>query len=386
MAPASHGEYTFEKNLPRTEYKARMPTVLTVEDNPTTRAILASALRDRGHHVFEAEHGKAALNILKSTEIELVLLDIHMPVMDGPELLSELRKIQPELPVVLLSGKRDINRIKACMDLGAVQYLHKPVDINVLHEVITDIAGTGNTEAVTAHWGTMMLISSDESSCVKLRELLPQPVKIEIAPSMRTATEASARHRFRTIIIDDAFGDGAAETAKVIRANQAEAIVFALYKENHPQAPEQAWSDGFDGFLTKPLKSEPIDYLLGLIGYYHFELECILDVDEGLLTPLPYDNFHATLERYYSHLAEKIGLILQELSNEGYEAVILDCSELPESPLRLILAQTAIEYCAEVDLDIRLVGDKDMWKAVQNASGGITVQVFSSVDEALDED
>ena len=363
-----------------------MPNVLTVEDNPTTRAILASALRDRGHEVFEAEHGKAALDILQDNEIEIILLDIHMPVMDGPELLSELRQSRPELPVVLLSGKRDINRIKACMDLGAVQYLHKPVDINVLHEVITDIAGSGNTEAVSAHWETMMLVSGDETASTKLRELLPQPIKIEFATSMRTAAEASARHRFRTIIVDDDFENGAAKAAALIRENQAEAIIFALYAENHPQPAEQAWADGFDGFLQKPVQVDAIDYLLGLIGYYHFELEDILDVDEGLLTPLPYDGFHATIERYYSHLAEKIGLILQDLSNEGYEDVVLDCSELPDSPLRLILAQTAIEYCAEEDLGIRLVGGKDMWKAVQNASSGVTVQIFGSVDEALDED
>ena len=363
-----------------------MPNVLTVEDNPTTRAILSSALRDRGHEVFEAEHGKAALDILAENEVEIILLDIHMPVMDGPELLSELRRSRPELPVVLLSGKRDINRIKACMDLGAVQYLHKPVDINVLHEVITDIAGAGNTEAVSAHWGTMMLVSTDEAASTKLRELLPQPIKIEFATSIRTATEASARHRFRTIIVDDEFENGAPETAALVRENQAEAIVFALYPESQPQPAEQAWSDGFDGFLSKPIETGAIDYLLGLIGYYHFELEDILDVDEGLLTPLPYDGFHATVERYYSHLAEKIGLILQDLSNEGYEDVVLDCSELPESPLRLILAQTAIEYCAEEDLGIRLVGGKDMWKAVQNSSSGVTVQIFGSVDEALDED
>ncbi len=363
-----------------------MPKVLTVEDNPTTRAILASALRDRGHEVLEAEHGKAAIDILKDNEIEIILLDIHMPVMDGPELLSELKRAHPEIPVVLLSGKRDLNRIKACMDLGAIQYLHKPVDINVLHEVVTDIAGAGNTEAVSAHWGTMLVVSEDEVTSSRIRELLPQPIKIEFASSMRLAAEASARHRFRTIIIDNTFDQGARETAKIIRENQAEAIIFALYEENHPEPAEEAWTDGFEGFLSKPVTPEPIDYLLGLIGYYHFELECILDVDEGLLTPLPYDGFHATLERYYSHLAEKIGLVLQELSIEGYEDVILDCSELPESPLRLILAQTAIEYCSEEDLGIRLVGDRDMWKAVQEATSGVTVQIFSSVDEALDEE
>ena len=121
-------------------------------------------------------------------------------------------------------------------------------------------------------------------------------------------------------------------TSRIIRENQAEAIIFALYPEDRAEPAEQAWNDGFEGFLSKPIQPEPIDYLLGLIGYYHFELECILDVDEGLLTPLPYDGFHATIERYYSHLAEKIGLVLQELSDEGYEDVILDCSELPESP------------------------------------------------------
>lgn len=365
---------------------ARMANVLTVEDNPTTRAIIAAALRERGHIVFEAENGKVALTILPKQKIDLVLLDIHMPVMDGPTMLIEMRKTQPKLPVVLLSGKRDMDRIKDCMDLGALQYLHKPVDINVLHEVITDIAGEGNTEAVSAHWGTMMLVSPDDAARGRMEEFMPSPITLELCPNMRSATEASARHRLRTIIVDEACPGGAAKTMENLRQNQAEAVFIALYPGNFPEPAETAWSDGFDGFLSKPLTLEPVEYLLALVGFYHFELESILDVDEGFLTPLPYDGFHASVDRYYSHLAEKVGLCLQDLGEEGYEEVILDCSELPDSPLRLTLAQTAIAYCAELDIAIRLVGDKEMWKAAQGASSGAVVQVFNSVDEALDED
>ena len=75
-----------------------MPNVLTVEDNPTTRAILASALRDRGHEVLEAEHGKAALDILTSNEVEIILLDIHMPVMDGPKCFPNSNTRIPRFP------------------------------------------------------------------------------------------------------------------------------------------------------------------------------------------------------------------------------------------------------------------------------------------------
>ena len=58
-----------------------------------------------------------------------------------------------------------------------------------------------------------MVVSEDENACNKIRDLLPQPIKIEFASSMRTVAEASARHRFRTIIVDDSFEGGAANFA-----------------------------------------------------------------------------------------------------------------------------------------------------------------------------
>jgi two-component system, cell cycle sensor histidine kinase and response regulator CckA len=82
-------------------------TILIVDDNPRDRAFLVEALQDEGYLTLEAENGKQALEIFQrnSDLIDLVLTDIVMPVMDGVELLCQLRQFAPHTKVLLLSGQ-----------------------------------------------------------------------------------------------------------------------------------------------------------------------------------------------------------------------------------------------------------------------------------------
>ena len=85
-------------------HPCRPPAILLCDDSPTERMALAHYLRRQGYDVFEAEGGEAALQFLKSHEVDLVLLDLQMPRISGFDVLSYLQEHRGALPVILLSG------------------------------------------------------------------------------------------------------------------------------------------------------------------------------------------------------------------------------------------------------------------------------------------
>lgn len=105
-------------------------TILVVEDSRTVRRMLANALREMGHTVLEAADGLQAVEQLRACDVDLVLLDIVMPGMNGFEVLECMRgdKGLCHLPVIVISTFNEVSGVIRCMELGAEDYLLKPVD------------------------------------------------------------------------------------------------------------------------------------------------------------------------------------------------------------------------------------------------------------------
>jgi adenylate cyclase len=105
-------------------------TLLVVDDDAVSRAVLANLLEDQGHTVRVAKSGPEGLAALRAGGIDLVLLDLLMPGMDGHEVVQEV-KADPALraiPVVIISSVEDMASIVKCVKLGADDYLFKPFD------------------------------------------------------------------------------------------------------------------------------------------------------------------------------------------------------------------------------------------------------------------
>jgi DNA-binding response OmpR family regulator len=104
-------------------------TVLVVDDDPDIRESIEELLRSDGLDAAVAGHGEEALLVLARQHIDLVLLDLMMPVMDGRQLVEELRHRGIDVPVVLLSAGRDLRRVARELDLPAIE---KPFDLEEL--------------------------------------------------------------------------------------------------------------------------------------------------------------------------------------------------------------------------------------------------------------
>src|SRR5574342_51891 len=104
--------------------------LLVVDDNKVNRILLARGLEAQGHNVETAENGKQALEKLRANSFDLVLLDIEMPEMNGYQVL-EVCIEDPELrdiTIIMTSSLDEIDSVVKCIELGAEDYLNKPVN------------------------------------------------------------------------------------------------------------------------------------------------------------------------------------------------------------------------------------------------------------------
>ncbi|MDD3618796.1 MAG: sigma-54 dependent transcriptional regulator [Desulfobulbaceae bacterium] len=103
-----------------------MYTILVVDDEPNYQVVLAEILRDEGFEVYTANSGDQGLPIVQSTDLDLVISDIKMPGMDGIQFLENIKKINRELPVILITAYAEVEMAVEAMRLGAFNYIAKP--------------------------------------------------------------------------------------------------------------------------------------------------------------------------------------------------------------------------------------------------------------------
>lgn len=111
-----------------------MPRILIIEDEASIRRVLNKILTEESdaYTVEDAEDGALGLEKIKANDYDLVICDIKMPKMDGIELLDAVKKIKPEIPIVMISGHGDMETAIYAMKLGAFDYISKPPDLNRL--------------------------------------------------------------------------------------------------------------------------------------------------------------------------------------------------------------------------------------------------------------
>lgn len=106
--------------------------ILIVEDEPPIRRFLRTALAAQDYRVEEAADGEAALDFLKRIPVELIVLDLGLPGMDGLEVVRRLRAQGDDTPIVILSSRDDEAGKVAALDMGADDYIAKPFGMEEL--------------------------------------------------------------------------------------------------------------------------------------------------------------------------------------------------------------------------------------------------------------
>lgn len=110
--------------------------ILAVDDEPHMRRLLEISLRQAGYQPVVAENGRAALDLLRADNIDLVVSDLHMPVMDGLKLLEAMRQENIDIPVIIVTAQGEIASAVKAMKLGAADYILRPFDLETLEVAI----------------------------------------------------------------------------------------------------------------------------------------------------------------------------------------------------------------------------------------------------------
>lgn len=105
------------------------PTVLVVDDEKAHRLMLRAHLEDAGYQVLEAADGEMALQLSGAQPVDLVLMDVIMPRMDGMSLLPQIKAMMPEVPVLMMTAYGSIESAVSALKAGAADYLTKPLDV-----------------------------------------------------------------------------------------------------------------------------------------------------------------------------------------------------------------------------------------------------------------
>ena len=118
--------------------KRKKLTVLLVDDEDPLREALSRQLSVRGFHVLSAANGEDALKIVHNNTIDVTILDQKMPGMDGTQTFNEIKKIDPSIQIIMLTGHATVGTALDIMKQGAFDYIMKPMNIDELLFKIED--------------------------------------------------------------------------------------------------------------------------------------------------------------------------------------------------------------------------------------------------------
>lgn len=110
--------------------------VLIVDDQYGIRTLLNEILQKEGYKVFQAANGLQALDIVNKDVPDLVLLDMKIPGMDGLEILKEMKKIESNIKVIIMTAYGELDMIEQTKTLGALAHFSKPFDIEEIRVAV----------------------------------------------------------------------------------------------------------------------------------------------------------------------------------------------------------------------------------------------------------
>ncbi|MFV1983945.1 MAG: sigma-54-dependent transcriptional regulator [Thiohalomonadales bacterium] len=164
-------------------------SIMVVEDDNDLSEALCDTLKLAGYDVTSAEDGEDALSLLQKKVVDLIVSDVHMKRMDGHTLLNEVKKEFPQLPVMLMTAYGTIQKAVEAMQMGAVDYLVKPFEAEVLVNMVSQYVNS------TDYADTDMIVESNSMKILAstAKKIAKGNVPILITGESGTGKEVLAR-------------------------------------------------------------------------------------------------------------------------------------------------------------------------------------------------
>lgn len=136
---------SFLKHYKRKDLKKHKLSILVAEDNETNRKIISKILERTGHAVDLVENGEQALDMMESKRYDLVIMDMHMPVLAGPEAIKIHRmttQYEDRIPIIVLTANATVEARRECEEAGVDAFLTKPIDAYTLLDTVARLTAT----------------------------------------------------------------------------------------------------------------------------------------------------------------------------------------------------------------------------------------------------
>lgn len=264
--------FEFKEPAPEREY-----SILLVDDKQELRVLLARRLEKVGYRVTEAVHGRHALKLLDMERFDLVLLDLNMPDLDGMSTLTEIKSNARlrAMPVVMLTANSDNASVVACLQLGAADYLIKPINPLELSQRVhrclrTRAAPLEPTVELGDIAGARVLVVDDEPLNLKLlkRRLEQMGYAVTCAADGPSALGALEQACFDAVLLDVHMPDVSGfEVLQSIRADARRKgmAVLMLSADDAQETVDRSYREGADDYLVKPYHTPDLQMRLGVV-------------------------------------------------------------------------------------------------------------------------
>lgn len=114
-------------------------TILVAEDEEINFLFIETLLQPTGAKILHAWNGQQAIDLVKQNGVDLILMDIKMPIIDGYEATSHIKKLRPDLPVIAQTAYALGDDRVLCFDAGCDDYLSKPIRKNLLYSILNKL-------------------------------------------------------------------------------------------------------------------------------------------------------------------------------------------------------------------------------------------------------
>jgi DNA-binding response OmpR family regulator len=386
-----------------------MPAILTVDDSRAVRTIVGKQVKELGFDVLEAEDGIQGLQVLSESSVDLVLLDVTMPNMDGPTMLQKMREGGNKTPVIMLTSESKRTIVAGAMKQGINDYILKPFKPEELRAKVLSVlqgepgvdsivqesapAPTAAETAATVTPSTapatgpaggrfcdVLVVDDMENVHKKLRSMLPAHVSMNAYTSAAQALGSCREKVFKVVLIDTEIPDvNSTVLAQQVRVLQPHAAILALSLRTANDAAGEVKDQGFDSVLFKPFRPETIDDFM--LAY--FDNQDFLQVEDNVLKVAPFAGKADRVDRFFRQLHTVCPEALEKVAAACYDEVVLDLGAPPGEADKL--AKFVLEVAAkskEFGMSLCLVGPEPARKALAGFTETKELRFYPTIQEA----
>ena len=379
-----------------------MPRILTIDDSSTIRTIITKQMTDLGFEVDQAEDGIEGLAKLEEVEVDLILLDVTMPNMDGPTMLAKLRETGNKTPVIMLTSESKRTIVSGAVKLGIEDYILKPFKPEELRGKVLKAlrmdagrATAGGAPAAPVAsvpvaaaamepgrgFLDVLMIDDMENVHKKFRTLLPPHVSMNACVSAREALNMCQEKSYRIVVIDMVIPDvNSVALMNQIRALQPQAVMIALALRSPNDTSAEVKAQGFHDVMFKPFDVAAVSDFMAR----HFESSEEVSVDGNVLSCATFDGKDDRLDRYFTRVRTLCRDSLEKLASACYEDSILDLGAMPlknsDKVVRLVVEID--KEAKKLGLALRIVGPSEVRKFMSSITETAELPFYGSVSEA----